>query len=87
MSKTPTYFAFLLRFWQIGDDAEECDIQEIGSQANWRASLEDPRTREIRGFASLDTLFDFLLALCQKPRSHPLDSSSEEEPWHPKISA
>ena len=50
MSKTPRYHSFLLRIWWPGH--EGC--------CNWRASLEWPDTRERRGFATLEDLFDFL---------------------------
>jgi hypothetical protein len=44
------YLSFLLRLWCIKQDGCE----------TWRASLEDPRTGEQRGFASLDLMVDFL---------------------------
>jgi hypothetical protein len=43
------YLSFLLRLWSIKQDG--CEI--------WRASLEDPRTGEQRGFASLDLMVVF----------------------------
>lgn len=46
------YVAYLLRLWQVGE----------GENAWWRASLETPQTAERRGFASLDDLFEYLLA-------------------------
>jgi hypothetical protein len=48
----PVYLSFLVRLWRTGDE-------EKGA---WRASLEDARTRDCRGFASLDQLFDYLRA-------------------------
>lgn len=43
-------FSFLLRVWLAGD----------GSQPQWRASLENIRTGERRGFTSLEALSEFL---------------------------
>jgi hypothetical protein len=50
MSKPLGYYSFLLRMWQTSD----------GEGLTWCASLEQPGTRERRGFATLDQLFDFL---------------------------
>ena len=51
MSALPKkYLAYLLRLWQA---------QQNGNVI-WRASLEDTRTSEKRGFASLEVLMDFL---------------------------
>ena len=44
------YVAYLLRFWQMSS----------GASAVWRASLDDPRTGERKGFADLASLFAFL---------------------------
>jgi hypothetical protein len=44
------YRAFLLRLWQGGD----ADAQR------WLASLEDPQTREVTRFTSLDNLYRFI---------------------------
>jgi len=44
------YRSYLLRLWR----AETLD-------QGWRASLEDPRTGERIGFASLEQLFAFLM--------------------------
>ncbi len=44
------YRGYLLRLWQIGE----------GGSIAWRISLEDPRTGERHGFASLNALFAFL---------------------------
>lgn len=46
----PLYHSYLLRLWLA---------QEQG-QTVWRASLENPRTRELLGFTSLERLFAFL---------------------------
>ncbi|MCP4543134.1 MAG: hypothetical protein GY832_38970 [Chloroflexi bacterium] len=51
MSKEQTdYLAYQLRLWWA----------HSGGRSIWRASLKSARTRECRGFASLDDLFDFL---------------------------
>jgi len=51
MAKKQTiYLAYLLRLWRVKGKGK----------TTWRASLQSPQTRERRGFASLDTLFDFL---------------------------
>ena len=52
------YLSFLLRLWCIKQDG--CEI--------WRASLEDPRTGEQRGFASLDLMVNFLRQQVQSAR-------------------
>jgi hypothetical protein len=44
------YLSFLLRLWQVKQNGEN----------GWRASLEDTRTGERQGFASLESLMDFL---------------------------
>lgn len=51
------YRAYLLRLWQADRVAGGC--------AGWRASLEDPRTGERLGFASMEQLFAFLLAITE----------------------
>ena len=48
--KTNVYLSFLLRLWQVKQNDEN----------GWRASLEDPHSGEVRGFASLALLWDFL---------------------------
>ena len=64
MAKKKTdYVAYLLRLWQV---------KEKGNTV-WRASLQSPQTRERRGFASLNALFDFL----RQQTDAPSDSGSE----------
>jgi hypothetical protein len=48
-SQNDAYLAYLLRLWRV---RETCD--------KWRVSLEDARTRELHGFASLEEVFAFL---------------------------
>ena len=50
MDNTGRYRAYLLRMWSV----------EQSGQVVWRASLEDPQTGELLGFADLTLLFDFL---------------------------
>jgi hypothetical protein len=58
MGKTkPDYLSYLLRLWRADDAAPP----RQGEQKDvWRASLQNTRTRNRRGFASLDELFRFL---------------------------
>jgi hypothetical protein len=44
------YHAYLLRLWQTGSPDDPA----------WRASLEDPHTRQVIGFGSLDALLEYL---------------------------
>lgn len=44
------YLSFLLRLWRARQDGFDV----------WRASLEDTRTGEQQGFASLETLMEFM---------------------------
>jgi hypothetical protein len=44
------HLAYLLRLWRVDN----------GAQAIWRASLQDVRTGEQRGFAGLDEAVAFL---------------------------
>ena len=65
MAKKQTiYLAYLLRLWRVKEEGK----------TTWRASLQSPQTRERRGFASLDTLFDFL----RQQTDASLDSGSEQ---------
>jgi hypothetical protein len=45
----PAYQVFILRTWQ-----------DRAASSGWRFSLEDPRTNQRRGFASLEALTQFL---------------------------
>ncbi len=45
------YRSFLMRLWRTDRDVS----------SGWRASLEDPRTGQRFGFASLEQLFAFVL--------------------------
>jgi len=49
-SEESTYHSFLLRLWLVNDNGRPA----------WRASLEQPRTGERKGFSNLDDLGLFL---------------------------
>jgi hypothetical protein len=44
------YYSYLLRLWQTENPQNQA----------WLASLEDPHTRQIVSFTSLEQLFEFL---------------------------
>ncbi len=50
MIKRPRYYSYLLRLWETKDGEKEV----------WRASLESPGSGQRRGFASLQSLMEFL---------------------------
>ena len=54
---SPNYYAFLLRCWREDESTP------------WRVTLEDPHNSETIGFASLQSLFDFLDELIAKRNS------------------
>ena len=63
MSTEPgRYLAYMLRLWQVGG----------GDEPTWRALLESPHTGERRGFADLETLFEFLR---EQTESQPLSQA------------
>ena len=51
------YISYMLRLWLENDGDLE---HAIRGQAEWRVSLEDPRTQEMQVFVDLEALFDFL---------------------------
>jgi hypothetical protein len=53
----PIYRSFLLRLWQAGTPDTPA----------WRASLEDPRTRQVIGFDNMDALIEYLQLLESDP--------------------
>ena len=66
------YLSFLLRLWRVRQNDSE----------TWRASLEDPRTGERHGFASLEALVNYLLRQTQsegenKPYDQILESDKD----------
>ena len=68
VKKQTSYVAYLLRLWRVKEEGK----------TTWRASLQSPQTRERRGFASLDALFDFL----QQQTETALDSEGSERLGH-----
>lgn len=66
-----TYLAYMLRIWQTG---------ERGSAA-WHASLENPHTRQVQQFASLDLLIEYLQSIPNPPASNhpPLPPNPDKE--------
>ena len=75
------YRSFLLRIWHAGSLRHP----------QWRASLEDTRTRKIAGFTSLEALLAFLRQLEAAdtmqggvpPAGLPDDTSPTQEPTDP----
>jgi hypothetical protein len=49
IKQQPTYFSYLLRLWQEDEQGDA-----------WRMSLENVHNGELRGFAKLNDLFEFL---------------------------
>ena len=47
----PVYYSYLIRLWQVEEDGKP----------TWRASLDDPRSGERMGFASLEMLYLYLM--------------------------
>jgi hypothetical protein len=68
------YLSYLLRLWRVN---EEGNLHRGAEQAVWRASLENPHTRQRQGFASLDELFDFLREQIRMA-SEPATSGAEQ---------
>ena len=67
------YRAFLLRLWQVGQE----DSPVESKTRAWRASLESVDTGELRGFPSLEGLFEYLDQVCipREPASLKQDQS------------
>ena len=57
--------SYLLRLWRPNRTAN----------SNWQASLEDTRTNERVGFANLEQLFAFLMALIERDDKRGSDQS------------
>lgn len=55
--KREAYYSYVLRMWLVGDT----------DQPHWHASLEDTRTGERKGFASLAALCEYLTQLIGLP--------------------
>ena len=59
----------MLRVWRSG----------AADGTSWRASLEDPRTGERRGFASLSEAFHYLEAQIQPSEIEPSQKGSQKD--------
>jgi hypothetical protein len=57
-----SYQVYVLRSWQEGPPSS-------GEAAVWRFSLEDPTTRQRRGFADLESLMSFLAGQMTKSQT------------------
>lgn len=64
-SKYTHRHSYLLRLWRPNKTGN----------SNWQASLEDTRTNERVGFANLEQLFAFLMALIERDDKRGSDSS------------
>ena len=65
----PPYRSFMLRVWRGG----------AGNDTSWRASLEDPRTGERHGFASLREAFHYLEAQIQPAEVEPSQNGTQKD--------
>lgn len=63
------YHSFLLRYWQ-NQDAEE---------RTWHLSLEDPLTREVKVFPSIESLIDYLTQLSNLTQVNSESGSKKEK--------
>ena len=55
----PDYIVFILRLYRVRGQPEN---QPSPTEKVWRVSLDNPRTHQRCGFASLEELFEFLSA-------------------------
>ncbi len=60
------YHSFLLRLWLVPD----------GEQVQWRASLEDVQSGELRGFIKLKDLLGYLEGLTEPRQSQEISPGS-----------
>jgi hypothetical protein len=65
MNRQPRYLSYMLRLWETSN----------GERQIWRASLESPGSGERQGFASLQSLLEFLEAQTE----HQDEQDSEPE--------
>ena len=66
------YRVYVLRSWREGGSYSD-------APAVWRFSLEDPTTRQRRGFADLAALMSFLAAETETSRLHDLRDDQRRE--------
>ena len=71
------YLAYMLRLWQTGED-----------EMAWRASLENPHTRERVGFDSTEALYEHIQHCIDNPepnhedeRQAPSSPHFEKQKW------
>lgn len=64
--KPPRYRSYVLTFWE--ERSRDPDLSVV-----WRFSLQDPRTGQRRGFASLEELVGFVRAELISHRDDPPD--------------
>ena len=68
METTPSdYHSYLLRLWRVRDDRQQ-----------WRASLEDVQTGEMRGFENAKALVMYLEALTAQDDPQPVALADQE---------
>lgn len=60
-----SYTAYLLRVWHVRELRDA-----------WRASLENAQTHELRGFASLEEVFEFLSQEVVRQRESEVDGKT-----------
>jgi hypothetical protein len=64
--KPPRYRSYVLTFWE--ERSHDSDTPVI-----WRFSLQDPRTGQRLGFASLEEMVGFMRAELVSSQDNPLD--------------
>ena len=64
---TNDYHSYLLRLWRVRDDGQQ-----------WRASLEDVQTGEMRGFENAKALVRYLQALTAQNDPQPAALAEQE---------
>ena len=61
MTAASQYISYLLRLWLAGD----------GDHPQWRVSLEDPHSGQVRGFSDLEEMLGFLQGLEKESGAKP----------------
>jgi hypothetical protein len=65
MAVMKNYYSYLLRIWQTENSKNQA----------WLASLEDPHTRQIVNFTSLEQLFEFIKTQTHTREENPSDNA------------
>ena len=68
VEKKKNYRSFLLRLW----------MDEVDEKQDWRISIEDPSTRERRGFATLNDLLKYLELQIQEEDNHKINKPARK---------